>query len=286
MKTLFLLVVMLVQLTPMQTVPAFAQGETAEGDTTTEMRHTVFMPLVTSGVDQAASADIPSAEELAAEVQRKFSYVPITAEWVAAHSAWFASEMERLQNTVQASQVDTLDNDTLEAMFDFSTAPVSTELQAFMENHEVQAAGGVGDSRNDVNLGVTRNGDILLGYNPGGHFGSIPVPISAWGWWRHAAIVRGTTMVHAPNPGIPVSVQARNLWQGWFDAGAALRTTASEATRNAAAEYAFAQRGESYSWWSPKFTEDAWYCSKLIWSAYYWNTPWWARHDLDPNEGY
>ncbi|RMD60502.1 hypothetical protein D6833_09560 [Candidatus Parcubacteria bacterium] len=124
-----------------------------------------------------------------------------------------------------------------------------------------------------MDKGRARRGDIILVHNK-----RIWKP--AWyGYWTHTIMVRGyDNYIHAPGLGRPVQ---RATWRDDI----ARRTAAImgvwtwSSMRHSATSYAEGQWGEPYNWWSPKWSDRDWYCSKLPWAGYFYKS--WGIIDID-----
>lgn len=255
-------------------------------DTPVEGSNTVYLPIASSPTNGVETESNVSQEQIQQAMQAKLALLPATKEWGDAREHWFSEQMEAISTTVQASQL--MSSTNVFDLIDMTTAPQSPELNEYIDN-QVQAAGGIGDHNNSVDLSKAQDGDILLGYDRyvwSTKWGTISLPTAPWGFWKHAAIWRKGQIVHAPGDNKKVRYDAGNDWKNWFDAASVLGVWASGSLRADAANYASNQVGEDYWIWTPKLSENSWYCSKLPWSGYYWKSSGWWRTDLDSNGGY
>lgn len=274
-KSLLLLLTIVGHLATIEPIAAVAQAQ----DSGT---NSVYLPIIMSlDSDVDASENMPSDAELAKIMARKYEAVPITGEWLEAHGNWLSGELERIQNTMHARRSgDSINGADIDSLIDYSNEPSSPELEAFSEEGEVQASRSEGNS-NRVDIGKARRGDILLGHGQ---------KFQWWGWWRHAAIMHNnSSYVEAPGGNAKNRTNPAYKWKSTWDAGAVMRVNTTNAKKSSASKYALNQRGEGYSVWSSKWSQNVWYCSKLAWAAYYHTSQdgwkWWTRIDLDPSGG-
>jgi hypothetical protein len=113
-------------------------------------------------------------------------------------------------------------------------------------------------------------GDILLG-----RCAFSPVPtLDPLECWTHACIYIGNNkVVVAGNPLSGVVVDALSSWMYPYMTWVTyLRVDAAdEGTRKRAVDFALSKAGEGYhlNWLSRHLEGDTWYCSELVWAAYY-----------------
>lgn len=88
----------------------------------------------------------------------------------------------------------------------------------------------------------------------------------------HVALVKDTYILiesHPDNPGKSVAYRDNN-WKERYTQIKGVRVAGATSTdKTNAVNYAIAQLGEGYSLTSGRWTTDLWYCSKLVWRAWY-----------------
>jgi len=122
---------------------------------------------------------------------------------------------------------------------------------------------GIGDYDNipnNLDLSDLQPGDIILGGNPGGSYGR----------YAHAGFYIGNDQVVDMYTSDGVYVACAEVYRNYTWA-AVLRVKASPEIRAAAAAYAKRQVGAPFFILAPKSDDGLWYCSKLVWYAYYRN---------------
>jgi uncharacterized protein YycO len=120
---------------------------------------------------------------------------------------------------------------------------------------------GIGDYDNvpnNLDTSDLQAGDIILGGNPGGTYGR----------YTHAGVYIGNNQVvdMYTSDGVylaDVSVYHNYTW------AAVLRVKTSPEIRAAAVNYVKQQVGSPFFILAPKSDDGLWYCSKLVWYAYY-----------------
>jgi uncharacterized protein YycO len=122
---------------------------------------------------------------------------------------------------------------------------------------------GIGDFDNTPNSLVTSDlqaGDIILGGNPGGSYGR----------YTHAGFYIGNDQVvdMYTSDGVYVTDVETYRNYTWV---AVLRVKTSPEIRAAAVNYVIGQVGAPFFILAPKADDGLWYCSKLVWYAYYRN---------------
>jgi uncharacterized protein YycO len=114
----------------------------------------------------------------------------------------------------------------------------------------------------------------LLGIEPGydgiGTTGDILIALDSI--TDHVALVVDSYLVieaHPDNPGGVVAYRENN-WKARYEEIKGMKVSgANGIERNNAVNYAEAQLGEEYTLATTHWTEDSWYCSKLVWRAWY-----------------
>lgn len=138
-------------------------------------------------------------------------------------------------------------------------------------------AGLPGDGSNNLQFGLFKDGDIILGFDAWtvGHAGILDGTrnISAYTYCVWSAIKSGTACVTLEQGG---KYRQYDWAYGLYVPGASL------AQRSSARRFASWQVGEPYLITSAKTDYGRWYCSKLPWAGYKTQ----AAHDLDANGGY
>lgn len=233
----------------------------------------------------AGSLLLPSMTALAADPPKPDSEFVMTntrdpeADYKAYISTLTPEQLKELQAKEQESGFTLLDNmkqkQQLEAYLtaiqgtkagaalssDFlANTPAPPEM-ALKVDPANRPKGGVGDGRNSLDLSTALTGDILLGSR------GYPVP---YGWYSHNAIVDKTNRnftLHAPGTGKPVGHDDGDYFKDKYDQARLMRVWASS-KQTEATNYARAQLGDQYALWTWLWTENLWYCSKLVWSAY------------------
>ncbi|MFZ3591289.1 YiiX/YebB-like N1pC/P60 family cysteine hydrolase [Bacillus sp. DJP31] len=88
----------------------------------------------------------------------------------------------------------------------------------------------------------------------------------------HVALVKDTYILiesHPDNPGGDVAYRDNN-WKERYTQIKGMRVSGATSTNKTnAVNYAIAQLGEGYNIYSGRWTTDEWYCSKLVWRAWY-----------------
>ncbi len=177
-----------------------------------------------------------------------------------------------------------------------STAvPVGGEAQMAMAAYVCTTEEGGGASSGDEGGGLTGEesggmaayllpGDILLGRC---RMSLVPSLDPARGWTHAAIYVGGGDIMVASNPSQGVVRTSVEAWEypemTWV---ACLRVvSATREERERAAEFAVSKAGRSYdlNWFSEQADGRSWYCSELVWAAYYASTG--GRVDLEPGLG-
>ncbi len=140
------------------------------------------------------------------------------------------------------------------------------------------------DARNDHHNSVDFWHLLSLGDPIVVHDGFSPV-----GHYCHAGIgyVNGPTPMYkhviSSYRGRGVLEQSFTVFNG-YDEGALLRVNTSISKRITAQNYAYSKIGYPYNDnWYNKWTTSKFYCSQLVWAAYYWTSP---RIDIDATEGF
>jgi uncharacterized protein YycO len=120
---------------------------------------------------------------------------------------------------------------------------------------------GIGDYDNipnSLDLSDLQPGDIILGGNPGGSYGR----------YDHAGFYIGNDQVVDMYTSDGVYVTCVDVYRNYTWA-AVLRVKASPEIRAAAVAYVKRQVGAPFFILAPKSDDGLWYCSKLVWYAYY-----------------
>lgn len=269
------LVTMLILFTMVATVlPAAAQSPEPQpaGEAGVGAKNSLFLPVVSANAAKGDPKSIVSSEELQSAATAKFNAMPISEAWFNSHQQWFEQFMA--QQRLQSATAEELSMEQLEEL---ASIPQSAEVNAFLvtvlEGNEVEAA-----SSNNLDMSKARNGDILLGYSKW---------INLWGVWRHAATWDNGQTLHSPGQNNNVKRDSGDYFRNNFTLAAIMGVWwNNDSLRNSSLSYSQKQIGEPYDYWSWKFSEDKWYCSKLPWAGYYRNSPWWLRVDLDASGGY
>ncbi len=215
---------------------------------------------------------LPDAATIAEAQREKLRYVPITAEQSDRWDKALEAQMQALMHRLPEKELASLDIDSLAAYIDMQALFAASGIDP--------AVGEVAkvDSKSNVNLGVARHGDFLLGHN-----GWRP-----WGYWNHAAMwdaYHGNSKtLHARGYGWGVRHDASNWFRTHYRKAAVMGVWTSAYVRYSAGWYARAQVGEPYTIWTSKTNQSRWYCSKLVWASYYWRSG--RAIDLDSNGGY
>ena len=120
---------------------------------------------------------------------------------------------------------------------------------------------GIGDYDNvpnSLDISDLQAGDIILGGNPGGSYGR----------YTHAGFYIGNGQVVDMYTSDGVYVTGVEIYHDYTWA-AVLRVKTSPAIRAAAVNYVKRQVGTPFFILAPKSDDGLWYCSKLVWYAYY-----------------
>lgn len=132
---------------------------------------------------------------------------------------------------------------------------------------------GVGNfsgTPNNLDLSVLEPGDIILGGNPG----------ASYGHYSHAGMYVGNNQVVTmyTTTGVYLEQPAAYHRYQW---AAVARVTAEAQQKKEAVSYCRSQVGAPFFILTSKAEDGLWYCSKLIWFAY-----WKQGLDLDPFNSY
>lgn len=120
---------------------------------------------------------------------------------------------------------------------------------------------GIGDYDNvpnNLDTSDLQAGDIILGGNPGGSYGR----------YTHAGVYIGNDQVVDMYTSDGVYLADVEVYHNYTWA-AVLRVKTSPEIRAAAANYVKQQVGSPFFILAPKSDDGLWYCSKLVWYAYY-----------------
>jgi len=120
---------------------------------------------------------------------------------------------------------------------------------------------GIGDFDNVPNsleVSELQPGDIILGGNPGGSYGR----------YTHAGFYIGNGQVVDMYTSDGVYVTGVEAYRNYTWV-AVLRVNTSPEIRSAAVNYVIQQVGSPFFILAPKADDGLWYCSKLVWYAYY-----------------
>jgi len=214
----------------------------------------------------------PDSEKVAEAQAEKLFYLPLTS---AQNDRWeqeFERQMMDLRTRLTEQQLRMLDIDALSAYLDLKALQQAAGIQDLDRFENLPGRGA------PVNLETARHGDFLLG-----HSGWRP-----WGYWNHAGMWDAYTgwwkTVHARGYGWGVRRDAWDWFPRHYSRVAVMGVWTGPSIRNAAGWYARAQIGEPYTIWTSKTNQSKWYCSKLVWAGYYWNSN--GGIDLDSNGGF
>lgn len=144
---------------------------------------------------------------------------------------------------------------------------------ALLVNNAIQGNLGIGtfsSTPNGLDLQKLEPGDILLGGNPGGSYGH----------YTHAGIYIGNNQVVTMYTSTGVYLERPEAYHRYHWA-AILRVKSNQKQKEGAIKYCSSQVGAPFFILSPKTEDGLWYCSKLIWVAY-----WKQGIDLDPFNSY
>jgi uncharacterized protein YycO len=120
---------------------------------------------------------------------------------------------------------------------------------------------GIGDYDNvpnNLDISNLQAGDIILGGNPGGSYGR----------YTHAGFYIGDDQVMDMYTSDGVYVASIEAYRDYTWV-AVLRVNTSPEIRAAATNYVKQQVGTPFFILAPKTDDGLWYCSKLVWYAYY-----------------
>jgi uncharacterized protein YycO len=120
---------------------------------------------------------------------------------------------------------------------------------------------GIGDYDNvpnNLDTSDLQAGDIILGGNPGGSYGR----------YTHAGVYIGNDQVVDMYTSDGVYLADVEVYHNYTWA-AVLRVKTSPEIRAAVANYVKQQVGSPFFILAPKSDDGLWYCSKLVWYAYY-----------------
>ena len=123
---------------------------------------------------------------------------------------------------------------------------------------------------NNLDLSILEPGDILLGGNPGGSYGH----------YTHAGIYIGNDQVVTMYTSTGVYLEPPSAYHRYHWAAIG-RVKASPQQKEKAVSYCRSQIGSPFHILSPQTEDGLWYCSKLIWFAFYKQ-----GIDLDPLDSY
>jgi uncharacterized protein YycO len=123
---------------------------------------------------------------------------------------------------------------------------------------------------NNLDLSILEPGDILLGGNPGGSYGH----------YTHAGMYIGNNQVVTMYTSTGVYIEQPSAYHRYHWAAVG-RVKASPQQKEEAVSYCLSQLGSPFHILSPKTEDGLWYCSKLIWLAYFKQ-----NIDLDPFDSY
>lgn len=87
----------------------------------------------------------------------------------------------------------------------------------------------------------------------------------------HVAIVKDSYLVIEAHPDTDNVAYRENNYPARYNDIKGLRVKTTSATKSKAVTYAEGQLGEPYSLFSTRNSTNSWYCSKLVWAAYYYN---------------
>ncbi len=124
-------------------------------------------------------------------------------------------------------------------------------------------AGKYNDIPNNLDMSNLQPGDIILGGNPGGSYGR----------YTHAGFYIGNDQIVDMYTSSGVFVTYAETYRKYTWA-AILRVKANPETKVSAVDFVRQQVGSPFFILTPKIDDGLWYCSKLIWYAYY-------RHGID-----
>jgi uncharacterized protein YycO len=130
------------------------------------------------------------------------------------------------------------------------------ELREMWDNHQVEVTEFQTLGIDPGYTGIGSKGDILIALD------SVT---------DHVAIVKDTYTVIEAHPDNPNGVNYRdNNWKERYSEIKGMRVDGATTTNKTnAVNYATAQLYEPYSIFSGRWTESDWYCSKLVWRAWY-----------------
>lgn len=221
--------------------------------------------------EQAAYQQLqpPSPKLVEAAQAEKLQYLPMTA---AQNDRWeqaFERQMMALRKRLSAKALEQLDIETVGKYIDMQALQKAAGLSTLPTIHLSPQA--------QQPLSRARHGDFLLGHGAW----------RPWGYWNHAGMWDAYAYwktIHARGYGWGVR---RDPWY-WFaqhySVVAVMGVWSSSYVRSRSVYYARAQLGEPYTLFTPKWDQNHWYCSKLVWWSYRWAS--WGYIDLDSNGGY
>lgn len=129
-------------------------------------------------------------------------------------------------------------------------------------------------------------GDIVIGHNP---LSSIIIP----GYWTHTGMIayydyyaNDWVVVEAWDNPSAVRLVYLSDFMKRYDTVAVLRVATSDYVRQNAVYFALQQLGKPYDWgwYTKQVYGDSYYCSELVWAAYYWASGGYV--DIDEHPGF
>lgn len=146
----------------------------------------------------------------------------------------------------------------------------SVEKQQVLEEQRVELREIWDDHQVEVERDKTENATSLNYTGAIGHHGDILIALDSI--TDHVGLVKDSYVViesHPDNPGGDVAYRDNNWGTRYNEIKGMEVKNASWTNQSEAIDYAEDQLGEPYNIWSGRWSTDEWYCSKLVWRAYY-----------------